>query len=189
MRSVLCPCLQAPSTALQPASPTQLGAKFRPLTPEQLEWFSSRGITKATLAKNKVVSEHRYCSALKQSVDHVGFPYYKDSAIVNVKYRAQPKHFTQVKGGQQVFYGYDEARVSISVHNERPFCRLAVTAASFGLLVWSLAVLAPRCFTGWRSMHCTVDVVLSWGERAERTRRTLLMLTLMLCVNVLAAGC
>lgn len=55
--------------------------------------------------------EVRYCSPLQQEVEHIAFPYYKNGSIVNVKYRALEKHFSQTKGGEQVFYGYDDAKV------------------------------------------------------------------------------
>jgi hypothetical protein len=93
------------------AGPRQLGQNFHELSPELLQWLKARGISRATLERNRIKMEARHCSALGARVDHIAFPYYMRGAIVNVKYRAPPKHFTQVKGGQQVFYGYDDAQV------------------------------------------------------------------------------
>jgi hypothetical protein len=93
------------------STPRQLGSEFEDLSPALLQWLQDRGISKSTLDRNHVKMEKRYCSALKERVDHIAFPYYRDGVVVNVKYRALPKHFTQVKGGQQIFYGYDDAKV------------------------------------------------------------------------------
>lgn len=99
--------MQAPGAA----PPRQLGQGFRELTPELLQWLNDRGISKSTLDRNRVQMEQRYCGALKAWADHIAFPYYKDGVVVNVKYRALPKQFSQVKGGEQVFFGYDDAQV------------------------------------------------------------------------------
>lgn len=105
--AVLC-LVQAPGAAPQQR---QLGQGFKELTPELLQWLNGRGISKATLDRNRVQMEQRYCGALKAWADHMAFPYYKDGVVVNVKYRALPKQFTQVKGGEQIFFGYDDAQV------------------------------------------------------------------------------
>lgn len=103
--------MQAPGAA----PPRQLGQGFRELTPELLQWLNNRGISKSTLDRNRVQMEQRYCSALKAWADHIAFPYYKDGVVVNVKYRALPKQFSQVKGGEQVFFGYDDAQVGAAL--------------------------------------------------------------------------
>lgn len=92
-------------------APRQLGRNLKPLSPALLQWLQDRGISKATVDQNQVQMEQRYCGALKAFTDHIAFPYYKDGVVVNVKYRAPPKYFTQVKGGEQIFYGYDDAQV------------------------------------------------------------------------------
>lgn len=115
----LAPCPSAPRAALgasclqrQQQPPQQLGTRLQPLTPDLIAWFQERGISTETLQRNNVQMERRYCGALQTEADHIAFPYYRDGAMVNIKYRALPKHFSQVKGGQQILYGYDEARVS-----------------------------------------------------------------------------
>lgn len=96
---------------LGPTAPGQLDQGFKDLTPELLQWLQDRGISKAVLDRNRVHMEQRYCGALKAFADHIAFPYFRDGVVVNVKYRALPKHFTQVKGGEQIFFGYDDAQV------------------------------------------------------------------------------
>lgn len=108
-----CHCACVLHSAQVPGStvPRQLDQGFKELTPELLQWLQDRGISKATLDRNRVHMEQRYCGALKAFADHIAFPYYRDEVVVNVKYRALPKHFTQVKGGEQIFFGYDDAQV------------------------------------------------------------------------------
>lgn len=138
-------------------------SKLEPLTPELRAWFAARGISAATLARNGVACEWRYCPPLKAVVPHIAFPYRRGASaatalacsvpplqaaawcsscclcglrhrqralacmaraifiacslqctageVVNIKYRALPKHFSQSKGGQQVFWGCDDVQV------------------------------------------------------------------------------
>eukprot|EP00775_Hariotina_reticulata_P010436 gene10436-10594_t len=88
-----------------------LGSKLQELTPEFLQWFQNRGISRATLERNGVMCEKRYCGALGREEWHIAFPYRKNGVMVNIKYRALEKHFSQSKGGEQIFYGYDDAKV------------------------------------------------------------------------------
>ena len=103
-------CLRAQGPGA-PAPQRQLGKELQELSPELLQWLQARGLSRATLERNRVGMEVRYCGALKEWREHIAFPYYKEGVVVNVKYRALPKYFTQVKGGQQIFYGYDDAKV------------------------------------------------------------------------------
>jgi hypothetical protein len=50
-------------------------------------------------------------------VDHIAFPFYSGGRIVNIKYRALPKHFQQSAGGQQVFYGLDDIIIQVRTRN------------------------------------------------------------------------
>lgn len=83
-----------------------------PLDNNLLQWFKERGISQATLLRNRVAMQMRYCRALGGAVvPQIAFPFYQNGVMVNVKYRALPKHFCQVKNGQQVFYGLDDVKV------------------------------------------------------------------------------
>jgi hypothetical protein len=52
---------------------------------------------------------------LEAWVDHIAFPFFSGGRVVNVKYRALPKHFQQSAGGQQVFYGLDDIQVTSAI--------------------------------------------------------------------------
>jgi twinkle protein len=75
-----------------------------------LEWFAARGISAATLERAGVRSEQRYSRLQKGEVEHIAFPYTRSGNVVNIKYRTLDKQFSQSKGGEQIFYGYDEAK-------------------------------------------------------------------------------
>jgi hypothetical protein len=89
-------------------------AALRPLSAELLAWFAARRISAATLAACGVAMERRYVpgSGAAGPVDAIAFPYIKGGAVVNIKYRALPKAFSQTKGGEQVLYGIDDVAVS-----------------------------------------------------------------------------
>jgi twinkle protein len=101
----------SPSTSASPipiARPLVPRPDLRPLTPELLSWFAARGISPATLERNGVSSQRRWSQQHREEVDCVAFPYVRDGSVVNVKYRALPKAFSQTKGGEKVFYGFDD---------------------------------------------------------------------------------
>lgn len=62
------PHLQAP-----PVKPDT--SRLKPLSPQLLSWFASRGIGAATLRRNGVAMERRYINALEDHADCIAFPY------------------------------------------------------------------------------------------------------------------
>ncbi len=71
-------------------------------------WLQQRGISKATADKAKLFSADKWFSRLNKTADCIGFPYYRDSALVAAKYRSFPeKDFTQDSGGAHDFFGID----------------------------------------------------------------------------------
>jgi twinkle protein len=83
-------------------------SKFRPLDPAQIAFFASRGISKATLDRNGVMCADAYFAPLGGHAPAVAFPYKRDGEVVNVKFRSEKKHFTQVRGAEKVLYGLDD---------------------------------------------------------------------------------
>ena len=72
--------------------------KARSLGAESLAWFAGRKITQATLDRFRI----------RQMDDgRIAFPYYKDGACVNVKYRKLPKEFSQEKDAEPCLFGRD----------------------------------------------------------------------------------
>ena len=78
------------------------------LEPEHLEYLKSRGISELTAKKAKVFSSTKWFGRLNREESCIGFPYFRDKALVGVKYRAVPdKDFTQDAGGAHDFFGID----------------------------------------------------------------------------------
>ena len=104
-----------PSAALVPAGKKGAAppvkpdtSKFRPLDPAQVAFFASRGISKETLDRNGVCGADAYFAPLGGMAPAVAFPYKRDGEVVNVKFRSEKKHFTQVRGAEKVLYGLDD---------------------------------------------------------------------------------
>ncbi len=83
-------------------------SKFRPLDPAQVAFFASRGISKETLDRNGVCGADAYFAPLGGMAPAVAFPYKRDGEVVNVKFRSEKKHFTQVRGAEKVLFGLDD---------------------------------------------------------------------------------
>lgn len=72
------------------------------------EYLKSRGISEQTADKMRLFAADKYFSRLNKSSAAIGFPYYRNGALVAVKYRSFPeKDFTQEAGGAHDFFGID----------------------------------------------------------------------------------
>jgi hypothetical protein len=71
--------------------------RFEPLTPEALAFFAKRGISRATLDRNKIQMATTFCPTQGTLLPAIAFPYYRSSELVNVKYRFMHKEFAQVR--------------------------------------------------------------------------------------------
>jgi twinkle protein len=70
------------------------------------KYLQSRGITQETADKMKLFSADKFFSRLNKTADAIGFPYFRDGALVAAKYRSFPeKDFTQDTGGAHDFFG------------------------------------------------------------------------------------
>ncbi len=86
----------------RPASPVKPTARPSYPTPALLQWFAKRGISAATVQRNRIWAVHNYIPALGAEVDCIAFPYFRDGEIVNIKFRAlAEKAFAQVKGAEK----------------------------------------------------------------------------------------
>ncbi|DBA96517.1 TPA: hypothetical protein ACH3X1_015395 [Trebouxia sp. C0004] len=93
-------------TAVNKVEKPQTG-NFRPLTPEFLAYFASRGISERTLRRNQVAQESTWMPG-QPAGDAIAFPYLRNGEVVNVKYRTLNKCFRQVKGAEKILYGLDD---------------------------------------------------------------------------------
>lgn len=83
------------------------------ITQKSLEEFhysflNQRGISRATADKMKLFSAEKYFVKLGKTAPAIGFPYYRDGALIAAKYRCiEDKDFTQDVGGAHDFFGID----------------------------------------------------------------------------------
>ena len=77
------------------------------LEPSVVEWFKARGVSRQTLEDNKVSYRSVYMPQVEDFVTSIGFPYYRDDELINVKYRDKDKNFRLEAGAERIFYGLD----------------------------------------------------------------------------------
>jgi len=78
------------------------------LQDQHYSWLATRGISQQTADKMKLFAAEKYFGKLGRSADAIGFPYYRNGALVAAKYRSFPeKDFTQDSGGAHDFFGID----------------------------------------------------------------------------------
>ena len=71
-------------------------------------YLLTRGISQVTADKMKLFSASRYFTKLGRESQAIGFPYYRNGALVAAKYRClDDKDFTQDAGGAHDFFGID----------------------------------------------------------------------------------
>jgi len=102
------------SGAVQPTRRAILSAVPNPavikekLGDKHYQWLASRGISKYTADRAKVFAATKWFARLNKEADCIGFPYFRDGALVATKYRSiEEKDFTQDAGGAHDFFGID----------------------------------------------------------------------------------
>jgi len=75
-----------------------------------IKYFAGRGISEKTLIENKVSEGITYMPQVQSDRNTIQFNYYKDSELVNVKYRDAQKNFKLVKDAERVLYGLDDLK-------------------------------------------------------------------------------
>ena len=110
---------QGPGRAERSQRPTRRPA-FTPnsatLDKHAVAWFSRRGISQPTLARNGVtVLNNVWFPQTRDERQAMAFPYRRDGEVINVKYRsiddAKNKIFKQEKDAERVFHGLDDLDV------------------------------------------------------------------------------
>jgi twinkle protein len=91
-------------------------------SPALLHWFTGRGISAATVERNRIWAVRNYIPTLGAEVECIAFPYFRASELVNIKFRAlSDKAFAQVKGAEAILYGLDDiadSKIAVFVEGE-----------------------------------------------------------------------
>lgn len=77
------------------------------LSEPMVKWFESRGIRQGTLIEAKVTETRTYMPQVQKEVTTINFNYFRDSELINVKYRDGAKNFKLFKDAELIFYNLD----------------------------------------------------------------------------------
>ena len=78
------------------------------LRAEHYAFLKTRGISKETADKTQLFSARKFFRKLNRETEAIGFPYYRNGALVSAKYRSiEDKDFTQEMGGAHDFFGIE----------------------------------------------------------------------------------
>lgn len=77
-----------------------------------LEYFKGRGISEATLIKAKVTQETEYFPQKQAKAGCIGFNYYLNGELINVKYRTRDKDFKLISGARLIPYNIDSININ-----------------------------------------------------------------------------
>lgn len=72
------------------------------------KWFKGRGISQQTLIDNKITEGKVFMPQIDREVNAINFNYFRDSELINVKYRDGAKNFRLAKNAELIFYGLDD---------------------------------------------------------------------------------
>lgn len=81
-----------------------------------IEYFNNRGISEKTLSEAKVTQETEYFPQKNGRAGCIGFNYYLNGELVNVKYRTRDKHFKLISGARLIPYNIDS--ISLDKYKE-----------------------------------------------------------------------
>lgn len=85
------------------------------LSDRLVTWFEGRGISQMTLKMLKITEGEEYMPQVQKAVNTVQFNYFRDSELVNVKYRDGAKNFKLFKDAERVMYNLDWCKASKDV--------------------------------------------------------------------------
>lgn len=102
-----------------------------PLPARVVEWFATRGIPEATLAKHRISYGPVYMPQFEQELPAIQFPYFRQGEVVNVKYRAREKSFRMSTGSERILYGLDDVDGPAVVIVEGEMDKLSVDVAGY----------------------------------------------------------
>lgn len=98
--------------------------------PAVRDWFAKRGIPEAVVARHGIGLQTAYLPQLEEEVPCLVFPYFRDSQVINLKFRSlEGKHFRQVKDAEKILYGVDDLTGDWAVIVEGECDKLALEVA------------------------------------------------------------
>lgn len=101
-------------TTPNPPPPAEVG-----LTPPVLAYFAKRGISETTLRRRGITAGPIWMPQVEEVVNAIQFPYVRNGAVVNIKYRDGQKNFRMVAGAERILYGLDDALAAVAAGASR----------------------------------------------------------------------
>lgn len=77
------------------------------LSEKLVDWFAGRQITQDTLNAMKVTDGVQWMPQVQTDRNVICFNYFREGALINVKYRDGAKNFKMVKDAEKIFYNLD----------------------------------------------------------------------------------
>lgn len=75
-----------------------------------IHWFAGRGISEATVRRNRIEVRNVWFSEKEPEVRAIAFPYFRGGEVVNIQYRTADKRFKLEKGCELILYGLDDVK-------------------------------------------------------------------------------
>lgn len=77
------------------------------LSIDVVKFFEARKISQGTLQKVKITDGVEWMPKAQKEINTIQFNYFRDSNLINVKYRGKDKDFKMFKDGELIFYNLD----------------------------------------------------------------------------------
>jgi twinkle protein len=84
-----------------------LDHKIKNYSENVIAWFKDRGISENTIKDNGIHEGLEYMPQVSKEVKTIQFKYFKDSKLINIKFRDAAKNFKLVKDAEKTLYGID----------------------------------------------------------------------------------
>lgn len=97
----------------EPQKPIYSKPEWRNITDledDVLKFFTDRGISQRTVNQAKISQGRTYFPQLEKEAKAIEFNYFRDSELINVKYRGPKKSFKLYKDAELIFYNLDSMR-------------------------------------------------------------------------------
>lgn len=95
---------------------------FTKLSEKMVKYFASRGISQKTILQMQIGEKMEWMPQIEKESNCILFPYFKNSELVNVKYRDGNKNFKLSSGAELIWYNYDSIEKCISAEAELVIC-------------------------------------------------------------------
>lgn len=100
---------------------------YTKLSDKVVKWFEGRGISQRTLLAMKISEKLEYMPQTEKEENCIVFPFFKNSELINLKYRDAKKNFKLSSGAELIWFNYD----TILQHEEIIICEGEIDALSF----------------------------------------------------------